>query len=134
MPNDFDKYEAYADDFLIGYELALQQKESKFKPYVKFAKAVKGRGAQVVDHVLPFEANTRSGGDVADTNLENADFLPRWAYPVVIDKALAITNTDRLSMLAGQGRDESVAREPDDRKGCRWYCLWPQSRHDGCGV
>ena len=100
MPNDFDKYEAYADDFLIGYELALQQKESKFKPYVKFAKAVKGRGAQVVDHVLPFEANTRSGGDVADTNLENSDFLPRWAYTVVIDKALAITNTDRLSMLA----------------------------------
>lgn len=92
-------YEGYADDFKVGYELALQQKGSRFRDHVTFVAPVKGDGAQVIDHLLPFEADI-GGDDIGDTKLDEADFLPRWAFPITIRKAIVITTTDRLSMLA----------------------------------
>lgn len=98
MP-DYSMFEGYADDFKIGYELALQQRQSRFRDKVKWASGVKGRGAQIVDHILPFEAEV-GGGDDADTKWTHPEMMPRWAFPVPIRVTVPIFTTDRLSMLA----------------------------------
>lgn len=104
MPLDNSKFEGYADDFKIGYDLALQQKVSKFKDKVKWVAPVKGAGAQLVDHILPFEADV-GGADLADTKWTHADLMPRWAFPIPIRVTVPITTTDKLSMLADPSND-----------------------------
>lgn len=96
---DSSKFEGYADDFKIGYELALQQKTSRFRDKVSWAEAVKGDGAQLVDHILPFEADV-GGADAADTKWTNPEMMPRWAFPIPIRVSVPVYTTDRLSMLA----------------------------------
>ncbi len=96
---DQSKYDGYAEDFKIGYDLALQQKTSRFKDKVSWAAAVKGDGAQVVDHILPFEAEV-GGGDFEDTKWTHPEMAPRWAFPVPIRVAVPVGTTDRLSMLS----------------------------------
>lgn len=97
--SDNSKYDGYADDFKVGYELALQQKQSKFRDKVSWASPVKGDGAQVVDHVLPFEAET-GGDDYGDTKWTHPSFAPRWAFPTPVRVTVPVTTTDKLSMLA----------------------------------
>lgn len=103
MPVD-EKFHGYADDFKIGYDLALQQKVSRFKDKVKFVAPVKGAGAQLVDHILPFEAEV-GGNDTADTKWTHPDLMPRWAFPISIRVTVPITSTDKLSMLADPSND-----------------------------
>ncbi|WP_417244337.1 phage capsid protein [Celeribacter sp.] len=97
--SDNSKYEGYADDFKVGYELALQQKTSKFRDKVSWASPVKGEGAQVVDHVLPFEAEV-GGDDYGDTKWTHPKFMPRWAFPTPIRLTVPVSTTDKLQMLA----------------------------------
>lgn len=104
MPLDQSKFEGYADDFVIGYNLALQQRESRFKPYVKWAAPVMADGAQIVDHILPFEAEV-GGDDYADTKWTHPEMMPRWAFPIPIRVSVPISTTDRLSMLADPSND-----------------------------
>lgn len=99
MPLDNTKYQGYADDFVIGYELALQQRNSRFKDKVKFAKPVKADGAQIVDHILPFEAEVGGSDDYSDTKWTHPRFMPRWAFPSVVRLTVPISTTDKLSML-----------------------------------
>jgi capsid protein len=96
--------EGYADDFKMGWELALQQKDAKFKDKVVWAKPVKGEGAQIVDHIMPFEAEV-GGDDLSDTKWITAEMMPRWAFPTVIRVSLPITTTDKLSTLADPSND-----------------------------
>lgn len=103
MPEN-SKFEGYADDFKIGYQLALQQKTSRFKDKVKWVGAVKGDGAQLVDHILPFEAEV-GGSDLADTKWTHPEMLPRWAFPTPIRVTVPVTTTDKLSMLADPSND-----------------------------
>jgi len=103
MP-DNSKYEGYADDFKIGYDLALQQKQSRFRDKVKWASPVKGDGAQIVDHILPFEAEV-GGDDYADTKWTHPEMMPRWAFPISLTVSVPVTTTDRLSMLADPSND-----------------------------
>lgn len=91
-------YEGYAEDFKAGYELALQQKTSKFRDKVTWAAPVKADGAQIVDHIMPFEAEV-GGDDTGDTKWTHAEMMPRWAFPTTIRVTVPVTNTDRLSML-----------------------------------
>jgi hypothetical protein len=107
MPED-SKYEGYADDFKIGYQLALQQKTSRFKDKVKWVGPVKADGAQLVDHVLPFEAEV-GGSDMADTKWTHPDMLPRWAFPTPIRVAVPVTTTDKLSMLADPSNELTMS-------------------------
>lgn len=104
MPLDNSKYEGYADDFKIGYNLALQQKVSRFRDKVKWAAPVKADGAQIVDHILPFEAEV-GDSDYADTKWTHPDMMPRWAFPIQITVSVPISTTDRLSMLADPSND-----------------------------
>lgn len=104
MPLDNSKLEGYADDFKIGYDLALQQKTSRFRDKVKWASPVKGAGAQLVDHILPFEADV-GGADLADTKWTHPDLMPRWAFPIPIRVTVPVTTTDKLSMLADPSND-----------------------------
>ena len=101
---DNQKYEGYADDFKIGYELALQQKTSRFRDKVKWAAPVKADGAQMFDHILPFEAET-GGSDYEDTKWTHPEMAPRWAFPIPIRVTVPISTTDRLSMLADPSND-----------------------------
>ena len=103
MPEE-SKYEGYADDFKIGYQLALQQRTSRFKDKVKWVAPVKGDGAQLVDHILPFEAEV-GGADLADTKWTHPEMLPRWAFPIPIRVTVPVTTTDKLSMLADPSND-----------------------------
>ncbi len=104
MALDNTKYEAYADDFVIGYNLALQQKTSRFRDKVKWAAPVKADGAQIVDHILPFEAEI-GDSDYADTKWTHPQFMPRWAFPTQVTVAVPISTTDRLSMLSDPSND-----------------------------
>ncbi|ETW10881.1 hypothetical protein ATO8_19829 [Roseivivax marinus] len=99
MSDNSTMFEGYADDFKVGYELALQQKTSKFRDKVSWATPVKAEGAQIVDHVMPFEAEV-GGADMSDTKWTHAQMMPRWAYPTPIRVTVPVTTTDKLSMLA----------------------------------
>lgn len=103
MP-DQSKYEGYADDFKIGYDLALQQKKSRFRDKVMWARPVNGDGAQIVDHILPFEAEV-GVNDQNDTKWTHPEMMPRWAFPISLTVSVPITTTDRLSMLADPSND-----------------------------
>lgn len=98
MPLDSSKFEGYADDFKLGYDLALQQKRSRFRDKVMIAKPVKGSGAQMVDHILPFEAEI-ADDDYGDTKWTHPNLMPRWAFPVAMRVAVPISTTDQLEML-----------------------------------
>ncbi|WP_299085060.1 phage capsid protein [uncultured Ruegeria sp.] len=102
--SDNSKYEGYADDFVVGYELALQQKKARFRDKVKWAKPVKADGAQVVDHILPFEAEV-GGDDLGDTKWTHPNMMPRWAFPISVRVTVPVTTTDKLSMLADPSND-----------------------------
>lgn len=98
MSNDQTMFEGYAEDFKIGYELALQQIGSRFKDKVTYAPPAKGKAAQVIDHIMPMEAEV-GGDDTGDTKWTHASMMPRWAFPRVTRLTTPVTTTDHLSML-----------------------------------
>mgnify|MGYP006277789961 FL=1 len=100
MPEyDGATYDAYAEDFKSGYELGLQQRMSKFDPYVTMAPPLSGDSATIINIVEPFEAQV-GGDDLGDTEWSIPEFNTRWAFPVKIRAAIPVTTDDQLYTLS----------------------------------
>lgn len=131
MPED-TMFETYADDFKAGFELNLQQMTSKFRDAVSWAEPVKGRSATIVNFISPFEVEV-GGDDLQDTVLDGADTNTRWAFPVVMRKAVPVTNTDLLSSLSDPSNALVKAMWAAHRRGLDDHVVIPAFFRDVVG-
>lgn len=90
--------DGYAEQFKSGFELMLQQKQSKFQPHVMTTEPVKGTGATIANYIQPFEASV-GGDDMGDTEWVIPEFNTRWVFPKKIRVAVPVTTDDVLYTL-----------------------------------
>lgn len=90
--------DAYAEQFKAGYELALQQRMSKFAPHVMTTEPVSGDGGTIANFIEPFEM-VEGGDDMGDTEWVIPEFNTRWTFPKKGRVALPVTTDDVLYTL-----------------------------------